>query len=177
MSLYNFGQTLRWFDSPKFLEWLIIWNWGSNEFHVSERLARNNKTCMHTDWILHLKMSLKEKKRFSARDELCRLTTPGLLGASWTQSRASTERAKGEHGNEGWAGRGRHRACVRAWGSGCWMPGSVPVDASVVAHAHLWTGHWGASSSPSFRDFTWDYYLLHYYSITVAKQGKLPWFK
>ena len=26
VSLYNFGQTLRWFDSPRFLEWLIIWN-------------------------------------------------------------------------------------------------------------------------------------------------------
>jgi len=28
--LYNFGQTLRWFDSPRFLKWLIIWNGGSN---------------------------------------------------------------------------------------------------------------------------------------------------
>ena len=29
ISLYNFGQILRWFDSPRFLEWLIIWNGGS----------------------------------------------------------------------------------------------------------------------------------------------------
>ena len=29
ISLYIFGQTLRWFDSPRFLEWLIIWNGGS----------------------------------------------------------------------------------------------------------------------------------------------------
>ena len=27
--LYNFGQTLRWLDSPKFLESLIIWNGGN----------------------------------------------------------------------------------------------------------------------------------------------------
>ena len=30
VSLYNFSQTLRWFDSPKFLKWLIIWNGGSS---------------------------------------------------------------------------------------------------------------------------------------------------
>ena len=30
ISLYNFGQTLRWFDSPRFLEWLIIWNGASS---------------------------------------------------------------------------------------------------------------------------------------------------
>ena len=30
ISLYNFGQTLRWFDSPRFLEWLIIWNGGNS---------------------------------------------------------------------------------------------------------------------------------------------------
>ena len=29
ISLYNFSQILRWFDSPKFLKWLIIWNGGS----------------------------------------------------------------------------------------------------------------------------------------------------
>jgi len=29
ISLYNFGQTLKWFDSLRFLEWLIIWNGGS----------------------------------------------------------------------------------------------------------------------------------------------------
>ena len=29
VSLYNFGQTLKWFDSTRFLEWLIIWNGGS----------------------------------------------------------------------------------------------------------------------------------------------------
>ena len=32
ISLYNFGQTLKWFDSPKFLEWLIIWNGWSTIF-------------------------------------------------------------------------------------------------------------------------------------------------
>jgi hypothetical protein len=28
ISLYNFGQTLKWFGSPRFLEYLIIWNGG-----------------------------------------------------------------------------------------------------------------------------------------------------
>jgi len=31
ISLYNFGQTLRWFNSLRFLEWLIIWNEGSTK--------------------------------------------------------------------------------------------------------------------------------------------------
>ena len=33
ISLYNFGQTLRLFDSPRFLEWLIIWN-GESTSHA-----------------------------------------------------------------------------------------------------------------------------------------------
>ena len=59
ISLYNFSQTLRWFDSSKFLEWLIIWNgwsiyhflqadgahWYQNTFNLNRTII--SRGCRH----------------------------------------------------------------------------------------------------------------------------------
>jgi len=57
ISLYNFGQTLRWFDSLRFLEWLIIWNGGSIIYPILQKKRKKMNCSLYNYWTFFLMMS------------------------------------------------------------------------------------------------------------------------